>query len=500
MPLFGAANKVDMLTLRQLFCIKELHWRKDTMDFTDLIFLFIFLPVSFAIYYLASGEKLRQWILLMLSMVFYACGSSDYFFLLLFTLFINITLGFFIEKSNQSHKNLAAFLLILGISMNVGVLGYYKYADFSLKTLNSLLSTQFEMKNLLLPLGISFYTFKAISYLIDVYEKRVEKNSVVVVALYLSFFGQITSGPITRYAAFEKDRDGEIYHQFGTGVNRFLIGFIKKILLANVLSNITTEIFDNTYSLSTSLAWLGAICYSLQLYYDFSGYSDMAIGISGMFGYRCSENFNYPYTTSSVTEFWRKWHITLGAWFRDYIYIPLGGSREGKIKLYRNMLIVWLITGLWHGANWNFIVWGLGYFILIACEKALGIPKCWKHKGIKNAYRVFVLAMVNFEWVMFRCKNVTEGFEYIKSMVVPINDEIASARARFLLQDYAVFIVCAILFAMPIVPKIEEYCKKNKMTEIMYHLMYSVVLIILFTLALSLVISGQSNPFLYGNF
>lgn len=260
--------------------------------------------------------------------------------------------------------------------LNVGILFYYKYYDFTIENINQVFHTEFGAKNLLLPMGNSFFVFKSISLLVDVYKGTVqlEKNPVCS-ALYLSFFGQIVSGPICRYNDFYQNWKADGLAGFSEGGYRFVRGFIKKVLIANMLSPVANEIFNmDMMQTSAPLLWLGAICYSLQLYYDFSGYSDMAIGIGQVYGIHCMENFNYPYATKFVSEFWRRWHISLGAWFKDYIYIPLGGSRVGiKTRLFFNLLVVWIATGIWHGANWTFIFWGLAYFLAIAFEK-VNIP------------------------------------------------------------------------------------------------------------------------------
>lgn len=465
------------------------------MQFTDLTFLFIFLPIALLLYHLSVG-RVKEIVLLLMSLLFYACGSTEYFSLLLISLAVNVILGQSI-KLLSGKKAVSTVLLIAGIIFNVLALGYYKYVDFAIGIMNDCLHTSFEVKNILLPLGISFYTFKAISYLVDVYKGKVKDNSLLTVALYLSFFGQIQSGPIARYDSFEYSENRMFKPE---GVTRFFIGCTKKILIANVLSNIVIEVFDKTEEVSTPLAWLGSVCFSLQLYYDFSGYSDMAMGICGMFGYDCPENFNYPYVTKGIGEFWRRWHITLGSWFRDYIYIPLGGSRVGKFRLYFNLFVVWFLTGLWHGANWNFIVWGLGYFILIAFEKTARLPERLNSTITRIVYRIFTLLFINFQWVMFRSAGVKEGFAYLKAMVVPTSCEIATSRAGFLLGDYIVFIILAVIFTMPLVPKLKKLAEKHRGTEACYHTIYGIVTILGFVMALSLVVSGQNNPFLYVNF
>ncbi len=468
------------------------------MAFTDLAFLFVFLPAALLLYYL-TANKGKELILLAVSLFFYACGSPRYMLLLVVSLIINTALGYAMGRLRE-RRTLAFSLLILGIVFQGGALVYYKYFDFAASMMSGGIQASLEADNLLLPLGLSFYTFKAISYLADVYQGKTEGNAPLTAMVYLSFFGQIQSGPLSRYDTFASAKGGINRELRSWGVIRFMTGFGKKIILANVLSNIVTEVFDTAQELSTPLAWLGAVCFSLQLYYDFSGYSDMAIGISGMFGYECPENFRYPYTTRSIGEFWRRWHITLGAWFRDYIYIPMGGSRAGKARLYLNLLAVWLLTGLWHGANWNFVVWGLGYFVLIAFEKATGIPNRLKTSAGKNMYRIFALLFINFQWVLFRSASLQKGLDFMKVMLVPTRSESAAGRAGFLLQDYLVFLVAAVLFAMPVVPACRRLVSRRRRIEGCYYVLSVAGLCVMFLIALSFAVSGQNNPFLYANF
>lgn len=468
------------------------------MTFTDLTFLFVFLPAALLLYYLAA-DKGKEWVLLMVSLFFYACGSIRYMVLLALSLALNTALGYGIGKLRDK-KTVAVSFLVLGIVFQGGILAYYKYYDFAASILNRGVQASLEANHLALPLGLSFYTFKAISYLVDVYQGKTKGNAPLTAMVYLSFFGQIQSGPLSRYDTFARAKGGIKRELRAQGVIRFMTGFVKKIILANVLSNIVAEIFDATPELSTPLAWLGAVCFSLQLYYDFSGYSDMAVGISGMFGYGCPENFRYPYTTRSIAEFWRRWHITLGAWFRDYIYIPMGGSRAGKARLYLNLLAVWLLTGLWHGANWNFIVWGLVYFMLIAFEKATGLPGCLKTPVGTILYRIFALLVINFQWVLFRSASLQKGIGFIKAMLVPTRSEYGVGRASFLLQDYLVFLVAAVLFAMPIAPAIKRLASRKRSLEGSYYILSGILISVMFLVALSFAVSGENNPFLYANF
>lgn len=316
-------------------------------------------------------------------------------------------------------------------------------------------------------------------------------------ALYLSFFAQITSGPICRYNEFYAENT-----DFARGGYYFVLGFVKKVLLANVLSIITVEVFGMDLSKTTpAFLWLGAICYSLQLYYDFAGYSDMAVGLGEMCGISCCENFNYPYMTASVSEFWRRWHISLGSWFRDYVYIPLGGSRtKSKGRTYLNLFIVWFLTGIWHGANWTFIVWGLLYFIVISFEKIFDLPKKIHSKAGRAAYRACSLVFINLQWVIFNSANLQSGLAYIKGMFVSSGDGLANHRTAILLREYGIFIVAALLFATPIASKLKSWLSENDRRNQVGSIVMAGILCLLFIWAVSFVIAGQNNPFLYGNF
>ncbi len=467
------------------------------MQFTSLTFLLVFLPTLMIAYYVAPA-KCRDFILLIFSLVFYSCGSSSFLLVMCILTILNVGVAWLISNNLNRKNTLAKLCLVVGILMNVCVLGYHKYWGFFVNISNTVLRTDIETKNILLPLGISFYTFKALSYLIDVYSKKIEDVSPLEAAVYLSFFAQMQSGPIDRYNSFSDNRNyTEKY--ISDGVVRFMTGFVKKVLIADVLSQIVAEVFDSTQNLSTSLAWLGAICYSLQLYYDFSGYSDMAIGIGKMLGIDCKLNFDYPYTTKSISEFWRRWHISLGSWFRDYVYIPLGGSRVSRARVYCNLFIVWLLTGLWHGAGWQFIVWGIGYFVLISVEKTYDLPNRFKARITKMAYRIITLLIINFQWVIFRSESLSGGLRYIKRMIVYTNPGSANMRARFLVVDYIWFILVAIIFSMPICIRIREGITNKKIKNV-YEIVEGIVLVSLFVISVSFIVSGQNSPFLYGNF
>lgn len=481
------------------------------MSTTDITFLFIFLPISLVTYLIKT--KRQKYILLLLSLFFYACGSPTYFVLFLEAVVVNVLLGYGISVKNSGggtyvRRILPTVCLIAGIIFNISILFYYKYYDFAVINVNKMFGTEFQAKNLLLPLGISFFVFKAISFLVDVYRGKVDlKRNPVYSALYLSFFAQIQSGPICRYGDFYAVYEQELsvkdkLANITGGGYLFVRGFVKKVVLANVLSHITTEVFAmDIANTSKALLWLGAVSFSLQLYYDFSGYSDMAIGIGQAFGIYCPENFNYPYVTASVSEFWRRWHISLGAWFKEYIYFPLGGSRvKSKVRLYFNLLVVWTLTGIWHGANWNFVAWGLFYFVLIAFEKTTGWPQKFKTKVGKAVYRILTLLFINFQWVLFNSADLYSGLRYIKHMLISPANALADRRAMVLLGEYGVFLVAAVIFATPIIPWIKQKTEKNKALGKVRDIVFAVALGCLFIWGVSFIVAGQNNPFMYANF
>lgn len=446
------------------------------MSITSTVFLFCFLPIALIMNYFFR-KNIGEYILVVLSLLFYACGSLEYLIVFMAAAIFTIALGRILNRLDRSEKAGRITLLIIGIAANASLLCFFKFSD-----------------GYLLPLGISFYTFKAISYLADIYNGKIVLTGVPVIhdALYLSFFAQIQSGPLSRYEELKQDFS---LSRFSEGSFRFLIGFSKKILIADILSKITTEIFTSDMNeMTISYAWLGAIAYSLELLFDFAGYSDMAIGLTKMFGYDCRENFVYPYMTESVSKFWRRWHITLSEWFRDYIYIPLGGSRvKNKWRIYLNLLIVWLLTGIWHGITPNFILWGVGYFVMIALERLTGLPDRIQSPFGKIIYRIFTLIYIVLEWVIFKTENIRDGFNYIKHMFVPASNRLTDLRTLFLLKEYGVFLAVAVILCFPIYPFL-----KKKISAV--NTAAFIIAAVTFILALSFVIAGLNNPFAYANF
>ncbi len=463
------------------------------MVFTDLLFLIGFLPISIIIYYLVP-PRFKDCILILISLLFYAISASKYVpFLVLISAF-DVLSGRIICKKDLK-ESLRKIFLFIGITANLLPLIIYK------------IMSNVDAKRFILPLGLSFFAFKAISYLVDAYKKSdLNGQPITQDLMYLTIFTQIQSGPISRYEEFKEKnitlKNKEIRSRATNGIFRFMIGFSKKILLADMLFKISEEIFEmSVSSLSNAIAWLGAVSYSLALFFDFSGYSDMAIGLTNLFGYKSKENFDYPYTATSASDFWRRWHISLGAWFRDYVYIPLGGSRnKTRSRVYLNLFIVWFLTGLWHGLNLTFIVWGMGYFVLISIEKMTDFPKKNGTILTKGLYRIFLLVFVCCEWVIFYSNNITAAFGYLGKMFVPFPNGISTLRAEILLKDYSVIIIAAILLCTPIFKIVKEKCRKSRITENVYEIIQTLIVLLLFAISVSFVVSGNNNPFTYANF
>ena len=464
----------------------------------DLYFVFLFLPIVLFSYYMVTDGLIRRWLLILASLFFYVCGSPSFFLMLLALTIGNIVLSRILIRNKGEKTNRGKYLLVAGIIINLAILVYYKYAGVAA----DLFYKGDGCLPVLLPLGLSFYVFKAVSFLTDSYRGKLSSEYPVSAGvLYLTFFGQLSSGPLSRARSFQEtssDTSG-----ITKGLPRFMAGFCKKVLLADVLAGVVASVYENTEP-STALAWLGSICFSLQLYYDFSGYSDMAIGLTNLFGYECPENFNYPYATSSISEFWRRWHITLGTWFRDYVYIPLGGSRVSSGKIIRNLLVVWLLTGIWHGTGWNFILWGLGYFLLIVFEKLTGLPDRLKSRVGKSLYQLAVLIFINLLWVPFRAENMGEALRMLRAMFIPVSND-SSAWAGFLLRDNIMFIVAALIFCAPVIPALEKFLSerlnpRKSMPAKFLNAAVLFLLCVMFFWAVSFLVAGENHPFAYANF
>lgn len=381
------------------------------MVFSSSIFLFLFLPVLLIIYYnpIIQSRLFRNIVLLFASLLFYAWGEPFFVFLMIASIFITWGIGLCLNKYSNSK-----FWLVLGTSFHISLLFIFKYLSFLANELGILFHKDLSIVNISLPIGISFFTFQLMSYLFDIYYKKasVQKN-ILYVGLYVALFPQLIAGPIVRYSQIENEINyrSETKNDVLLGMERFIYGLGKKVLIANYVAQIADNIFMAYRNQSTMTLWLGAIAYTFQIYFDFSGYSDMAIGLGRMFGFHFSENFNYPYIAKNITDFWRRWHISLSTWFRDYVYIPLGGNRVKKSRWIFNLFIVWILTGIWHGANWTFLFWGIFYFALQLLEKMTGFTE--KLKGFSHIYTMFAVVIA---WVIFRSDTLTSGFDYIGRM------------------------------------------------------------------------------------
>ena len=467
------------------------------MLFSSVTFIFYFLPITFILYYIVPN-KFKNSILLVASMIFYAWGGLLYFPLLLVSIIVNYIFGLKIDKY-KDNKEKDRRILIYSIIFNISFLGVFKYSNFLVDNINILFNTSFNIPTIPLPIGISFYTFQAMSYVIDVYRKdgKVQKN-IFNLALYISMFPQLVAGPIVRYETVDKQITERSYsfYKFNFGLERFVNGLFKKVIISNTIGELASLIYALPYSeMTVATAWIGAIAYTFQIYFDFSGYSDMAIGLGKMLGFDFLENFNYPYISKSVSEFWRRWHISLGSWFRDYVYIPLGGSRVGKVKLYRNLAIVWLITGVWHGASWNFILWGVYFGIFIILERAFLQKVLNKLPNIVQ--HVYLMTIVIFGWVLFSQSDINSTIEYIKVMLGLGQYNIFNEYTMFYIRQYWIVMFVAIIASMPILTKIKDL---NIKIRKYIALAKPILVIISFALITIYLVNSTFNPFIYFNF
>ncbi len=456
------------------------------MVFSSITFLFYFLPVVLIIYYIMPN-KYKNLVLLIASFIFYFFGEPKYILLMAFSIAIAYIFGRLICKYQKTKYS--KIFLIIAITIIVGLLAYFKYANFIIKNINLLLNNKIDFINIALPIGISFYTFQIISYLVDVYKGQAkEQKNILKLAMYISLFPQLIAGPIVRYTSIQDQIDNRTHtvEKFALGVRRFIIGLSKKVLLANVLGELATT-FLKSNDISVLYCLIYAISITLQIYFDFSGYSDMAIGLGKMFGFEFLENFNYPYIAKSITEFWRRWHISLSTWFRDYLYIPLGGNRTSKLKWLRNIIIVWLLTGLWHGAEWNFIIWGLYFGIFLIIEKLFlgkhleNFPKIVSH--------IYVLIVVIISFLIFNSEGITK---IMQSRNMPF----ISQEAIYYLKSYIIVILIGIVSATPLLKNIITSTKLKKLSNTLE----PIVLVVLMLTCTSYIVDGSFNPFLYFRF
>lgn len=466
------------------------------MVFSSTIFLCVYLPLVLLGYYICP-KKGRNLFLLIVSLVFYAWGEPKYVFLMIFSILVNYIFGRLMDKHRENKKRLK-LMLVLSVVIDIGLLSVFKYTDFIITNVNAIFGSSFDLLNIALPIGISFYTFQAMSYTIDVYrdDVRVQKN-LIDFGMYITMFPQLIAGPIVRYADVQ-DQLAErsvTTADFSEGVMRFVVGLGKKVLLANQMGAVWSEIYALGGDVSALMAWTGAIAYTFQIYFDFSGYSDMAIGLGRMFGFKFPENFRYPYQSVSITDFWRRWHITLSTWFKEYLYIPLGGNRRGLARQALNLLIVWSLTGFWHGAGWNFVMWGLYYFVILFIEKLFllkaldKLPKFFRH--------VYALLLIIIGWVIFASDDVSVLLPYLGSMF-GANGAIGGMDVYTLLTKAVLLIICCI--ASTELPKKLFLSAAGAMNEKAAFTLKSVLTIALLALSMILLIGDSYNPFLYFRF
>lgn len=472
------------------------------MVFSSTIFTFGFLPIVLVLYYIAK-EEYRNYILLAASLLFYAYGEPKFVYVMVASIIINYAAARMLDIVKVEKGRRA--LLIADIAVNIGILFLFKYLDFSISIVNRLFHVNMPFYGIVLPIGISFFTFQALSYVVDVYRREVPaQKNIFYVALYIALFPQLVAGPIVRYNTVEAQirKRSVSMEKFGEGAKRFMLGFAKKILLANQLAVVAEQVFACTdyKEESVLLLWIGAICFSLQIFYDFSGYSDMAIGLGKMFGFTFEENFRYPYISGSATEFWRRWHISLGSWFRDYVYIPLGGSRVSGARHLFNLFVVWLLTGIWHGANTTFIVWGLLYFVMLVMEKFLIRP--WDRKcPVRVFWRLITLLCIIFEWIIFNSPSVLSGMQYIASMLGLIGtDRAGTMEVVRICREYGIYMLAGIVFAMPVSEKLSTMLQRTGGLATARTYLLPVLYLLVFLWATSFLILGAHNPFIYFNF
>lgn len=466
------------------------------MLFSSIPFLYFFLPAAVAAYLIAP-QKLKNSVLLLFSLLFYAWGEKKLVFLFAGTILAGWILGLLTEKSRK--KAWRRFFLILSVLIDLGLLAYFKYADFFIRSFDELFGLHIPLLHVALPIGISFYTFQLLSYTVDVYRGDIPaQKNLIDLAAFVSLFPQLIAGPIVRYAdvAAQLAERRHTLDKAASGLRRFIIGLGKKVLLANVFGELCAG-FRASAELSVLYFWMYAAAFMMQIYFDFSGYSDMAIGLGRLFGFEFRENFHYPYTAKSITEFWRRWHISLGSWFRDYVYIPLGGNRGGTAKQLLNIAVVWMLTGFWHGADWNFILWGLLYAVLLAAEK-LGLKKWLEEHGAFG--HIYVLLTVLFGFVLFNADGLSQAASDIAGMFAFGRLPLVSAKALYDLRSYAFVFLLGAAAATPypalLAGKLAEGPRFQKAAAILEPLFLAGVLL----LATAYLVDGSFNPFLYFRF
>lgn len=465
------------------------------MLFSSISFLYYFLPLTVFLYFIVS-KRFKNAVLLLSSFIFYAWGEPRYVFVMGISILLGYGFGLLVEKYRD--KRQGRIFCVVSIIISLSFLLYFKYADFFIQNINAVTGLQMPLLHTILPIGISFYTFQIISYTVDVYRGKAAQKNVVDLAVYISMFPQLIAGPIVRYSDIAgqlRDRQHS-WDLAAEGIRRFVLGLAKKILLANQLGELCS-VFRATEQKSVLFYWLYAIAFVLHIYFDFSGYSDMAIGLGRVFGFRFLENFDYPYVSASITEFWRRWHISLGTWFRDYVYIPLGGNRTGRGRQFFNILVVWVLTGFWHGAAWNFIIWGLLFAGLLMLEKL------WLLKKLKRtpiAGHIYTLFFVLLSFVIFNAADLGQAFSDISGLFGAGGISLVSAEALYCFRSYAVVLLFGVIGALPVCRKIVRNISQNPVGNRILNIAEPVVLAVLMAVMTAYLVDGSFNPFLYFRF
>ena len=470
------------------------------MVFSSITFLFYFLPIVLLAYYIVP-KKFKNVTLLISSFTFYFWGEPKNIYIMISMIILSYIGGLIIGRLKEKKKiTFAKIVLAITIVLDLAALFYFKYIDFFIRNINLYLNKEIDLLGVILPIGISFFTFQILSYVIDVYREEVKvQRNILNLALYVSLFPQLIAGPIVRYKDVEKQivERTHTVEKFSNGITRFVIGLSKKVLIANVLGEVI-NIFGTSNDGTITFYWMYAIANMLQIYFDFSGYSDMAIGLGKMFGFEFLENFNYPYIATSITEFWRRWHMSLSFWFKDYVYIPLGGNRKGIIRQIINILIVWFLTGFWHGANWNFIIWGMYFGLILLIEKVFLLKVLDKTPKIIN--RIYVLFIVLISFIIFSNENLNICAEYIKGLFVSSNGLITNV-SKYYLNSYLVMFIIGIIGSTPLMKNIVLKIKnKSERLNSIVNVLEIVTVMVLFVVSVSYIIDGSFNPFLYFRF
>lgn len=465
------------------------------MLFSSITFLYYFLPLTIVFYFI-SPHRFKNAVLLFCSLIFYGWGEPKYILFMVSLIVFEYGFGRLVEKYRE--KKIGQIFCAFSIIIPLSFLIYFKYADFFIANFNTVTGLNIPLLKVVLPIGISFYTFQIISYIVDIYRGEEAQKNIINMAAYIAMFPQLIAGPIVRYSDIAKQfvARKHSWNMAAQGIRRFVIGLAKKVLLANQLGELC-NIFRSSDEKSVLFYWLYAVAFALHIYFDFSGYSDMAIGLGNIFGFRFLENFNYPYISASITEFWRRWHISLGSWFRDYVYIPLGGNRVKKGRHILNIFIVWMLTGFWHGASWNFVIWGLFFAVLLMIEK-LGLLQYLKKSRVFSHFYVLFLIMISF--IIFNAQDMGQAFSDIKGLFGIGGISFVSAQAIYYFNSFLVVLLVSIIGATPAIKYAVKMICRKPLGEKILNWAEPFVLLMLLLLITAYLIDGSFNPFLYFRF